>query len=403
MHWLAALIIIIQITTPALLGARIQASTAGQVPVEINDQTVEYEFGQEINFSAQIAIGEAQVSEMLVFITPEGQATVWEEMDVDQDGLATQSVDARRLPLFPFSRVEYRFEARLDDGSALSSETFWFDYEDNRFNWHSSENGIFQVFWYGFDITLGQEILNIAQSGLQKAQTVLAVSPPEPLRIYAYTSSRDLQSALQLSGQSWVAGHATPELGMILISVPSGPEKKLELERQIPHEILHLLQYQIIGSDFPNQPIWLIEGMASLAELYPNPEYRRVLESTAASDNLIPFSELCASFPREAHNAFRAYAQSESFTRFLHEKYGNEKLRQLMDQYHSGLGCEEGVAAVYGVSLSQMEYRWKQEALGIDTGQLAMQNLSPYLLLGFLVIIPAALGLLPLRSRKKNQ
>jgi hypothetical protein len=403
MHWLAALIIFIQLSSPVLFHTRIAPSTAAQSPVEIEDQAVEYEFGQQITFTAHIQLLEAQVSEMLVFITPEGQATVWEEMNVDQDGQASQSVDARRLPLSPFSQVEYRFEARLDDGSAVTSDTFWFNYDDNRFDWQSNESGIFQVFWYGNDIALGQEILNIAQSGLQKSQSILMVEPPQPLRIYAYTSSRDLQSALQLTSQTWVAGHATPELGMILISVPAGPEKKLELERQIPHEILHLLQYQIIGSNFPHQPLWLIEGMASLAELYPNPEYRRVLETTAAADELIPLQELCASFPREANGAFRAYAQSESFVRFLHEKFGNGKLRQLMDQYQSGLGCEEGVAAVYGISLNQLDYRWKQEALGIDTGQLALQNLSPYLLLGLLLIIPAALGLLPIRSQKKNQ
>jgi hypothetical protein len=415
MYWFAALILLFQLTIPVLhptlpVSSRItgqeQTDSSGQETerLEIIDQGTAYHFGELITFQARIQGSATQMSEMIVFITPEGQPTVWEEMEIDEDGTAVQQVDARRLSLPPFSKVHYRFEARLNDGSALSSDSFSFDYADNRFDWQSQESGIFQVYWYGNDLTLGQEILNIAERGLQKAQNILMTEPPQPLRIYAYTSSRDLQSALQLTSQSWIAGHASPQLGMILISVPAGPEKKLELERQIPHEIAHLLQYQLIGNSFLQQPIWLTEGMASLAELYSNPEYRRVLEATTSPEDVIPFGELCTSFPREANGAFRAYAQSESFVRYLHEKFGAEKLHQLINQYQDGFACEEGFTAVYTVSLAQMEYRWKQEVLGIDTGKLAMENLSPYLLLGLLVIIPASLAFVPFRSRpQKNR
>jgi hypothetical protein len=324
-------------------------------------------------------------------------------MEVDEQGAASARVDTRRLTLSPFSRIHYRFEATLEDGSNISSASFSFEYDDQRFEWQTVESGVIQVHWYGEDAALGQEILNIAQDALQSAQGLLNAPPPEPLRIYAYTSSQDLQSALQLAGQSWAAGHAAPELGMILISVPTGPERKLELERQLPHEIMHLLQYQVMGNQFVQQPVWLIEGMASLAELYPNPEYRRVLEATAASDELLPMETLCAAFPREAGAAFLAYAQSESFTRFLQEKYGTPGLRGLVEQYANGLGCEEAVSAAYGTSLGQLEYRWKQESLGINSGGLAVRNLSPYLLVSLLVLVPAAAAFWPYRPRPVKQ
>ena len=68
-----------------------------------------------------------------------------------------------------------------------------------------------------------------------------------------------------------MAGHAAPDLGVVLISIPAGPDEGLEMQRQIPHELMHLAQYEVIGENFTNQPYWLIEGMASEAELYPNP------------------------------------------------------------------------------------------------------------------------------------
>jgi len=189
----------------------------------------------------------------------------------------------------------------------------------------------------------------------------------------------------------------------VLISVPSGPERKLELERQIPHEIMHILQYQVIKNSVEQQPVWLIEGMASLAELYPNPEYSQVLESSAARQQLISFESLCVSLPRETAGAFQAYAQSDSFVRYLQRKYGASGLRALMDAYQNGMGCSEGVEAALGEPLSQVEKQWQQEVLGINQTDLVMGNLSPYLVLGLLLIVPAAAALFPIRSEDEEE
>ncbi|NLG99891.1 MAG: hypothetical protein GX491_21245 [Chloroflexi bacterium] len=393
MHWLAVLIILVNL---ALSGSSLSVS---QETVEIEDLGVSYAFGETISFRAQVRPA-AKVREVQVFITPEGQSTVWKTMDLQGDGAASVDIDVQQLAVLPFSSIEYRYEVVLEEDQILSSETFHFTYEDDRFNWQKASNDRFEVYWYGESSTLGQEILNISQLGLQQATNLLDASIEFPLRIYAYTSSEDLQTALKMKDRPWIAGHASPQHDMILISVPAGPEQKLELERQIPHEMMHLLQYQLVGERVQQQPVWLMEGMASLAELYPNPEYQRVLESIQDTQELLSIGSLCAAFPREAAGAFRAYAESESFTRFIYEKYGKSGLRALIERYDDGLGCEEGVSAALGVSLAQLEYRWRQEALGINASGLALSNLTPYLLVGLVVLIPAALALIPYHSKR---
>ena len=395
MNLLAAILLITHLTFTAASQPPAQAGPT------ITDQGAEPVFGEQVTFRVRVQ-PIREVQDLLVFITPQGQPTVWQKFDLQQadaQGELTQVVDARQLALYPFSRVTYRYEATLKDGSKVKSETASFQYDDTRFQWQTLESGIFEIHWYGSDSALGQMIADIAQKGLETSQEILSVTPPAPLRIYAYTSSRDLQSALQMTSQPWVAGHTTPELGMVLISVPSGPEKKLELERQVPHEIMHILQYQLTGGNFTRQPVWLLEGMASLVEIYPNPEYRTVLDTSARSNSLIPFSSLCSAFPRDASGAFQAYAQSESFARFLYTNYGAPGLREMIDQYENGLGCEEGFAAALGLPLNQAEYRWRQEELGVNVGGLVLSNLSPYLLIGLLILIPAALAFLPYRAK----
>lgn len=400
MKWLAAFFLLAHLLLPPAPGAFAQAEG-----VTITDLGVEPEFGKQIIFQVQVQ-PVSKVQEITIFITPEGQSTVWQKMDLqlaDARGKISQPVDVRQLQLYPFSKVHYRYEVLLTDGSKIGGEPETFEYDDNRFTWQSLESGIFEIHWYGDDTALGQMIANVAAEGLESAQELLDITPPAPLRIYAYTSSRDLQSALQLTNQPWIAGHTTPELGMVLISVPSGVEKKLELERQIPHEIMHILQYQITGENYARQPLWLVEGMASLVEAYPNPEYRTVLQSAASSNNMIPIRSLCAAFPRETGGAFQAYAQSESFVRFLFTRYGASGLRDLMEQYQDGLGCEEGFAASFDIPLSQAEYRWQQETLGINMGRLVLNNLSPYLLVGLLVLVSTGLAFFPYRPKHANQ
>lgn len=399
MNWLTSLVILFNLVFPATMQHGL-LFVVNDSPT-ITDQGVSVKFGETISFKVRIE-PLADASEVLVLITPEGQPTVWQKMALDQadaQGNLALTVDARQISLFPFSKIQYHYEVALKSGGSVNSPSKSFEYDDTRFSWETFNSGIFQIHWYGNDAALGQEIANIAERGVQQAQTLLKANPPNPLRIYAYASSQDLQTALQMTNQPWVAGHASPELGMILISIPTGPEKKLELERQIPHEIMHLIQYQIMGSSYTQQPVWLVEGMASLAELYPNPEYSRVLDSSANSQQLIPFNKLCASFPREANTAFQAYAQSESFVRFLQRKYGSSGLRKLIDQYQNGMGCEEGVSAALGSSLGQLEYRWQQEVLGVNAGGLVLSNLSPYLILLLLLLVPGALVFLPHRQK----
>ena len=298
MHWLAALILVFHLAIPTFFSpARV---TAQDTAPQIHDLGVNYRFGEQITFQAQLDTA-SPAQEVMVFLKPAGQQTSWQKMTIEAPDAETPSrsaytaIQAAEIGLYPFSNVEYHYEATLEDGSKITSENFQFQYQDNRFPWRTTGTDAIQVSWYSRDAALGQLILNVAERGLAEAQKYIKADLPRPLRIYGYSSAHDLQTALQINNQPWVAGHATPELDMILISVPSGPEQKLELERQIPHELTHILQYQVVGEKYTLQPVWLMEGMASLSELYPNPEYQRVLDKAAQDESLLPMNTLCSS------------------------------------------------------------------------------------------------------------
>lgn len=369
-----------------------------QEPVVFLDPQVAIDFGKKIIFEVTIA-PVTEVSEVYLSLRPQGRNTRVQSAIRGENGKITAQFDARLDPLHPFTSVEYWYSVVTQTGQKVESDHYSFEYNDNRFPWKTLGNDQFVIYWYSGNLAFGQAALNAAGDGLKAAQNYLEAKPLFPVNIYIYETSADLQSSLQTGQQSWIAGHASPDTSLILISIAPGEEQQLEFERQIPHEIMHLLQFQIFHEDYNRIPIWLIEGSASQAELYPNPDYQWALEKAASQETLIPINSICTSFPREASGAFLAYAESASFVNYLYDKYGRSSMLTLFNVYSDGLGCEEGTMAAFGRSLSQLENLWQEEALGMHPGLLALRNLSPYLSLSIvLLIIPLAVGFLALKK-----
>jgi hypothetical protein len=151
--------------------------------------------------------------------------------------------------------------------------------------------------------------------------------------------------------------------------------------------------YRRVGPGYPNLPGWLREGMAIFVEMYPNAEYDRVLQESVARDSLIPLKDLCVSFPAHPAQAFLAYAESRSFTNYLHETYGSAGLLNLADSYADGMDCERGAERAFGISLSDLETSWRSSVLGQKTLFTSLQNVSPYLVLLCLVLAIPLIGI----------
>ena len=256
--------------------------------------------------------------------------------------------------------------------------------------------------WYAGDVSFGQAALDAAQTGYKAIQNLIPVPAGDPIDIYVYASSADVQDTLNLGGSSWVGGHANPDLGVVLVSIAPGENQSMEIERQIPHELAHVLLYRLTGSGYANLPSWLTEGIASQVEGYPNADYTQVLKASAQNKNLMPISDLCGPFPIDASGAILAYAESNSFISYIHKTYGNSDLQALFQAYSNGLSCDQGVVHVLGLPLAQLDLQWRQADLGEKVAGVAFQNLLPYLVfLLLMLLIPA--WRLGLNLKKKQQ
>ncbi|RPJ27197.1 MAG: hypothetical protein EHM33_08845 [Chloroflexi bacterium] len=374
-----------------------------QSGIELENVGASSRFGEAITFVATIKTA-TPIQNVSIVISDESQSVNRVETLVLQaDGHTEFRLDTRQNTLRPFTRVKWNYQFTLADGSVIQSESFFVRYADDRFNWQTLESGTLRVNWYQGDTNFGQAVLNAVQAGLGSVSQLTAVDLAQPIEIFIYANVDDLQGTLALAGENWIAGHADPALGVLMVVIEPGAQQGITLEQRIPHELMHVMMYRAVGAGYHNIPAWLREGMATLAETYPNADYDRVLADASAGNRLISLKDLCVSFPADAGQAFLAYAEARSFTNYLYRTYGSGGLLSLVASYASGVDCERGTERAFGTALSNLEMNWRSSVLGQNTFLPALENISPYLVLLCLILIIPFMGILITLRKKGSQ
>ncbi len=310
-------------------------------------------------------------------------------LTLNADGSTTYQYDAGQHLIPPFATIEFSYQATLTNNQTVTTGPFYFRYDDNRFAWKELSDGSVTVHWYNGDNIFGQAALDAARAGLQNISQTLPVSLNPPVDVYIYSTFDDLVSSLTLGGSQWEAGHADPSIGVGMLAVAPSDTQSIDLQQLVPHELTHIMLYRSLGAGFNRLPTWLEEGIASMEELYPNPDYANALQVASKNNSLLSFEDLCASFPADSGRAYLAFAESQSFVRFFRDTYGNTGIVALTKAYADGLDCDLGATRAVGVPLNQLDTRWRETVLGQNVAGVAAQNLLPYLIiLGLTLIVP---------------
>lgn len=402
----AVLVIFLGLLVAGACFGTVQAAASQPAAEPFTDATVEFTFGKEINFQVILKTDQA-INSARIFIQPEGSRED-SPFQINPKTIAKNTNQLHYLynlkdhPLRAFTNIIYHYSVILTNGKIIESPKYTFYYEDNRVEWQTLEEGSFQVHWYAGDLVFALRMLDIAQAGWVKIHTLINLPAPDKMDIYIYADSATMQDTLNFNGKDWIAGHADPDLKAFSVALPAGEEQNLLGEQRIPHEMMHVLLYQKVGAGYANLPTFVIEGLASAAEIYPNPDYQILLDNAYQKRSLLPMVGLCQAFPRDASNALLAYAQSASFVNYLFRVYGTDRLQALVEQYANGLDCEDGIQAVLGETLSELENTWRKDVFGENALSNAFKQLLPWLII-LLVILAAPLGLVCVKILRKKQ
>jgi len=329
------------------------------------DSQLAYRFGQALEFSLQ-ATAPSPIQSVTLFLQPREMAdtlTAEPPFTATPDVDITYTVDLTQLRLAPFTTITYWWHIEDEEGHSLTTEPQEMSYVDDRFEWREiAENGV-TVHWGGDEAAVGQAALDAVHDALPEMQAIFPTAPPSPIEVYVYPTAADLRAGLRLTGRDWIGAHAHPELGVILVSANGPLTAATELSESIPHELAHLYLYEATGTGYESTPLWFDEGLASLFESAPNPNYATRLDEATVAGETLAFADLCYAFPSDNEGTLLAYAQSESFVRYIQSQYGNQALQQMIQALADGADCQSVSERALGISLASLNQDWlDQEA-----------------------------------------
>ncbi|MGI8552749.1 MAG: peptidase MA family metallohydrolase [Dehalococcoidia bacterium] len=261
----------------------------------------------------------------------------------------------------PGSEIAYRWLLTDATGGSLWTPLQMVRYEDPRYSWKKLTATGVNLYWYQGDPSFGQELLASTTDGLQALHQQQGIDLRDPVNVYIYATQDALRGAM-VSSPVWIGGRSYPEFNTILLAISIASGELDRGRRALVHELTHQLVYQqtfnpLIGSQLP---LWLNEGLAVVSEGATLPQFRDALSGAVSNDTLPTLRRLDGNFPADTHASDIAYAESESFVRYLLARAGPEKMRELLGVLQFGSRIDPALQTVYASDLDRLQDGWRE-------------------------------------------
>ena len=184
----------------------------------------------------------------------------------------------------------------------------------------------------------------------------------------------DQFSYTRFTGQAqWSRGYASRDSKLfrdrVVVTYAGQPEIFSAI---LPHEIAHLVLWDLLASRYVATPEWFEEGVAQLEEQDKRELVREAMRSVALAGRQIPFNVFMNLTPTAMNDETQVslfYAQSLSVVLFLIEKYGQDSFYRLSKELRDGRDFQAALIRIYGgifSTIPEMESRWLKYASGVE-------------------------------------
>lgn len=160
--------------------------------------------------------------------------------------------------------------------------------------------------------------------------------------------------------EAWVAGVAHPESGRIALRTGADQELLAGLRAVFRHELAHLALHHATAGNYPR---WLGEGYAQYAAGLWSWEEAWQLRLVFFRRGGVALRNLDLRFQREPVEVRLGYLLSYTVVHELAGLAGEPGLAALFTRLRAGDSIDQGLRAVYGMTLEQFERRWRKSVL----------------------------------------
>lgn len=261
----------------------------------------------------------------------------------------------------PGTEIDYWWLIEDAAGHQIETSSATIKFNDLSHDWQSLASDQVTILWYKGDVSFAHQLLDAADEALERLAGEVGVALEQPVKIYIYASSGDLQGAL-VYPQEWTGGVAFSDYSTIVIGV--SPGDLTWGKRAIAHELGHLVVHQEVFGSYGDLPTWLDEGLAMDAEGELRSDLQGMLNEAIAHDALFSVRTIASSFPTDPDEAKLSYAESYSLVQFLIDNYGSDEILSLLDVFKEGSTYDDALLEVYGFDMDGLNALWR-DSLGL--------------------------------------
>lgn len=338
-------------------------STARALPrVDVIDNQVTLGFPETATFSATITADVDIVSVVLEYgnkqqTCGEVIAKAYPEFTPGKSVDVAWTWEMRQSgSLPPGAQLWWRWHITDANGAETTSETKTATWLDDVHDWKTLNEGMINFHWYSGDNAFARDLMNTAQSGLVFNQTQAGLSTKEPVDLYIYANTADMQDAM-LYEPSWTGGRAYPDYKIVVIGIS---QDDLEWGRDaMVHELTHILVGQLTFSCLGGVPTWLNEGLAMFSEGELDAASQENLDAAIRDNTLFSLRSMSSGFGELPDKVNLSYSQSYSVVKYLIETYGQEKMTALLTLLRDGTAIDDALQQVYGFNTDALEDAWR--------------------------------------------
>jgi hypothetical protein len=333
--------------------------------------TIQSSFPNYIQFNIDVQ-GDAEIVDLRLHYTVKRQNYTTVVSESQPVFLPAKSVntrwvwDMRKSSLPVGAQLDYWWTAADALGRKAETPRNKFIFADDRHEWQSITTDPVTILWYKGDKSFASSLMTAAQEGLKRIENDTGAVPQGKVSIYIYGSTSDLQGA-QLFAPEWEGG--VTFTGYDIIAIGVAPTELNWGQRAVPHELTHWAIHQITFNNYgADLPTWLDEGLATYGEGKLNPDYQSALSSAIKDNRLISVQSLSSPFSAVPEEALISYGESNSIVTFLIQKYGKDKMIQLLNVFQQGSAYDDALKQVYGFDQDGLDKVWRQSLIPRTSG-----------------------------------
>ena len=261
--------------------------------------------------------------------------------------------------LIPGVEITYFWQIKDQAGRTVETDPGRCMYEDDRFQWKSLSEGGLTVWFYAGSEGDVRNLLSVGGETLERMGSLLGTEVDFPVKVFLYESAEDMQPVL-------LAGQLSPEggvitLGEVVVSDTAVAANDAFAPDILRHELSHIVMRRAVRGPFGSLPAWLQEGVAVYGQSQPLAEMTSALEAAIKSNRVFSIRSLSSASVGESNgNVSLFYGQSYSIVRFLIDKYGEAKFRDLLAAFREGNRTDDALMQVYGFDQDGLENAWRQ-------------------------------------------